>query len=381
VRLNGVCAVAVMAKAPRPGHLKTRLQGLLTAEEAAQVGAAFLADVTANVRAAAEAAPVHGYVAYALAGQEARFDGVVAPGSRLVLADGALGEAPGVEGFGRSLLHTVRTLLDTGYGAACVLNADSPTLPTAWLAGAARHLLAPGRRAVIGPADGGGYWAVRPGRPRRGPLPPGAGRCGAGPGGPVQAAAGGAVPGAVAALGPAYAAGVRRRGRGGLRLLRRAGVAGAGLPAGLCVGGGSWQWRRCVPAAPWGRARACAVLGGTGLRRPGAARTADARPGHRAAALANPALLQAMLARHPALFDWVAPDGGVVGYVRLRGSDGRGAEGVERFVLRMAEEAGVLLPAGVFRSDLVPLPPDRFRIGFGHAGVPPGLAAMEAALR
>jgi glycosyltransferase A (GT-A) superfamily protein (DUF2064 family) len=160
VRLDGVCAIAVMAKAPRPGHVKTRLQGLLTAEEAAQVGAAFLADVTANVRAAAEAAPVHGYVAYAPAGHEARFDGVVAPGSRLVLADGALGEAPGVEGFGRSLLHAVRTLLDMGYGAACVLNADSPTLPTAWLAGAARRLLIPGRRAVIGPADDGGYWLL-----------------------------------------------------------------------------------------------------------------------------------------------------------------------------------------------------------------------------
>ena len=149
-----------MAKAPRPGHVKTRLQCVLSPHEAAQVGAAFLGDVTANVLAAAEAAPVHGYVAYAPAGQEARFEGVVAPGSRLVLADGAEGDAPGVEGFGRSLLHAMRALLGMGYGAACVLNADSPTLPTAWLADAARRLLAPGRRAVIGPADDGGYWLL-----------------------------------------------------------------------------------------------------------------------------------------------------------------------------------------------------------------------------
>jgi len=47
-----------------------------------------------------------------------------------------------------------------GYGAACVLNADSPTLPTSWLAAAALRLLAPGRRAVIGPADDGGYWLL-----------------------------------------------------------------------------------------------------------------------------------------------------------------------------------------------------------------------------
>ncbi len=149
-----------MAKAPRPGRVKTRLQGLLTADEAAQMGAAFLCDVTANVQAAARIAPVHGYVAYAPAGEEARFDGLLAPGTRLVLADGAGGSAPGVEGFGRSLLHATRALLEAGYGAACVLSADSPTLPTAWLARAAERLLAPGRRAVLGPADDGGYWLL-----------------------------------------------------------------------------------------------------------------------------------------------------------------------------------------------------------------------------
>lgn len=149
-----------MAKAPRPGQVKTRLQGLLTAGEAAQMGAAFLSDVTANVQAAGRIAPIHGYVAYAPGGQEAHFDGLLAPGTRLTLADGAGGAATGVEGFGRSLLHAMRTLLGLGYGAACVLNADSPTLPTAWLARAAERLLVPGCRAVLGPADDGGYWLL-----------------------------------------------------------------------------------------------------------------------------------------------------------------------------------------------------------------------------
>jgi len=160
VRLDGVCAIAVMAKAPRPGQVKTRLHGVLTAEEASQLSAAFLRDATANVGAAAQLAPVHGYIAYAPAGEEARLDGLIAPGTRLVLADGTGGEAPGVEGFGRSLLHATRTLLGMGYGAACVLSADSPTVPTAWLARAAERLLAPGRRAVLGPADDGGYWLL-----------------------------------------------------------------------------------------------------------------------------------------------------------------------------------------------------------------------------
>lgn len=149
-----------MAKAPRPGQVKTRLHGVVTAEEASRLGAAFLRDATDNVGAAARIAPVHGYVAYAPAGEEARLDGLIAPGTRLILADGTDGEAPGVEGIGRSLLHATQTLLRMGYGAACLLSADSPTVPTAWLARAAERLLAPGRRAVLGSAEDGGYWLL-----------------------------------------------------------------------------------------------------------------------------------------------------------------------------------------------------------------------------
>lgn len=158
--LAGLCAIAVMAKAPRPGHVKTRLQTVLDPDEAAQLGAAFLRDVTGNLAAAARLAPIHAFVAFAPAGQEARFDGLLADGTRLVLADGAQGDAEGVEGFGRCLLDALRGLLARGYGAACVLNADGPTLPTALLVQAATRLLSPGRRAVLGPADDGGYWLL-----------------------------------------------------------------------------------------------------------------------------------------------------------------------------------------------------------------------------
>ncbi len=152
-----------MAKAPRPGHVKTRLQGLLTAEEAAAVGAAFLSDTTSNLAAAARDAPIHPYVAYAPAGQEARFDGLLAPGTRLILADGItppVPQAPGVDGFGRILLHATTALFALGYGAIALVSADSPTIPTAWLAQAAHRILAPGARAILGPADDGGYWLI-----------------------------------------------------------------------------------------------------------------------------------------------------------------------------------------------------------------------------
>ena len=54
VGLEAVCAIAVMAKAPRPGQVKTRLQTVLDAPEAAAISAAFLQDVTANIQAAAQ---------------------------------------------------------------------------------------------------------------------------------------------------------------------------------------------------------------------------------------------------------------------------------------------------------------------------------------
>ncbi len=153
------CAIAVMAKAPRAGHSKTRLSPPLLPDEARQMSAAFLRDITENIRLAADKADIVGYVAYAPAGMEGLFDGVLAVGTRLVLADGT-GEMPrGVDGFGRSLLHATRALFALGHSAVCVLNSDSPTLPTACLVEAA-DTLAAGSGVVLGAADDGGYYLL-----------------------------------------------------------------------------------------------------------------------------------------------------------------------------------------------------------------------------
>jgi uncharacterized protein len=150
-------AIAVMAKAPRPGRAKTRLLPLLAAEEAAGLARAFLADVTANLALAARTAPILPCVAYAPAGSEALFEGILAPGTRLVLADGAIEAPPDVTGFGTCLLHAIRALFAAGHRAACVLNADSPNLPTGLLTQAAEWLGEPGDHGVLGPAEDGGY--------------------------------------------------------------------------------------------------------------------------------------------------------------------------------------------------------------------------------
>jgi len=154
-----------MAKAPRAGRVKTRLCPPLSPDEATAMSAAFLRDITENIRAAAREAPIDGVIAYAPAGTADLFDGLLAEGTSLLLADGetALGRAvrDDVRGFGRSLLHAIDGLFAMGYAAAIVLNSDSPTLPTAMLCQAAIALLDGGtERCVLGPAEDGGYYLL-----------------------------------------------------------------------------------------------------------------------------------------------------------------------------------------------------------------------------
>ena len=57
----------------------------------------------------------------------------------------------------------------------------------------------------------------------------------------------------------------------------------------------------------------------------------------------------------------------------------KGSDGVEAFATALVEESGVLvLPSTIYTSQLGPTPQDRFRIGFGRAGMDEGLAALEA---
>jgi hypothetical protein len=158
--LQSACAMAVMAKAPRPGRAKTRLCPPLRPGQAAELSAAFLRDVTENIRLAARAAPIHGYIAYAPAGEEQYFDSHIADGTKLVLADGSPPMPCGVKGFGRSLLQAAQALFAGGHRAVCLVNSDSPTLPTSLLIEAACVLLRAGERVVLGPADDGGYYLL-----------------------------------------------------------------------------------------------------------------------------------------------------------------------------------------------------------------------------
>jgi rSAM/selenodomain-associated transferase 1 len=158
---NSTCAIAVMAKAPQPGRSKTRLCPPVRPEHAAWLSEGFLRDMFLNIERASGEAPIAGYAAYAPVECEALVREFLPADMSLVLADGTPPMPDGVEGFGRYLLHAIRSLFDLGHGAACVLNSDSPTLPTSCLVRAARTLLADGPdRVVLGPAEDGGYYLL-----------------------------------------------------------------------------------------------------------------------------------------------------------------------------------------------------------------------------
>jgi hypothetical protein len=128
-------------------------------EEAARLSACFLTDITANFLAAAKTVPVAGFIAYSPPGSEALFRDLVQPDIRLLPSRRI--------GLGHSLPDAAEDLLGAGYGGACLVNADSPTLPTSILIEAVEALRAPGDRVVLGPAFDGGYYLIGLKRPHR----------------------------------------------------------------------------------------------------------------------------------------------------------------------------------------------------------------------
>jgi len=151
-RVNAFCAIGVMAKAPRAGASKTRLVPPLEPEEAAALSAAFIRDIAANIEAAGREEDIAGYAVYT------PLDGAAALRAILPAKFDLL--APRGDGLGEHLHDSADQLIAMGHGAACLVNSDSPTLPTAILVEAVRRLRLPGERVVLGPAADGGYYLI-----------------------------------------------------------------------------------------------------------------------------------------------------------------------------------------------------------------------------
>ena len=149
---NNQCALAVMAKAPRPGKVKTRLAPPLTLDQSAALNICFLRDTTSNIASVAAQGNAAGIICYTPVGDEVAFDGLLPEGFSLIAQRG--------DGFGERLHCAATDLLACGFGAACLIDSDSPTLPQAALETAVAALAEPGDRVVLGGSDDGGYYLI-----------------------------------------------------------------------------------------------------------------------------------------------------------------------------------------------------------------------------
>ena len=149
---NGCCALAVMAKAPRPGKVKTRLAPPLTTDQACALNICFIRDTTENIHQVTEGSNSAGIVAYTPIGDEAAFEGLLPSGFHLLGQRG--------DGFGERLLHAAEDLFACGFSGVCLIDSDSPTMPQSALSQAVALLARAGDRVVLGGSDDGGYYLI-----------------------------------------------------------------------------------------------------------------------------------------------------------------------------------------------------------------------------
>jgi rSAM/selenodomain-associated transferase 1 len=149
---RGRCALAVMAKAPKAGHVKTRLSPPLNSHQAAALNIAFLRDTLACLKEVEATAVSTIVISYTPVGEEANFAGIVPDDVALIPQRG--------EGFGERLRYTAEDLFAAGFSAVCLIDSDSPTVPKGAYVEAVQSLLAREDCAVLGPSDDGGYYLL-----------------------------------------------------------------------------------------------------------------------------------------------------------------------------------------------------------------------------
>jgi rSAM/selenodomain-associated transferase 1 len=149
-------AVAIMAKAPRPGEVKTRLCPPLSKEEAAALYRCFLLDKIAQVNALQTAAPV---LSYGPSDAKALFDDFT-PGHFMLIPQVG-------NDLGARLFSTFDQLFRQGYMQVMAIDSDTPTLPNAYLEHALTLIAHPGIDVVLGPTEDGGYYLIGLRRPHR----------------------------------------------------------------------------------------------------------------------------------------------------------------------------------------------------------------------
>ncbi|MEP7013994.1 MAG: TIGR04282 family arsenosugar biosynthesis glycosyltransferase [Verrucomicrobiota bacterium] len=148
----GTCALGIMTKAPRAGEVKTRLVPPLSSNEAAEINACFLRDLSMSILQACNHAQAQGVGIYTPVGAEKSYESILPPEFVLIPQRGA--------GFGERIINATTDLFAVGFRSVCLINSDSPTVPSSSFAQAVIELAKPGDRVVLGPSDDGGYYLI-----------------------------------------------------------------------------------------------------------------------------------------------------------------------------------------------------------------------------
>jgi rSAM/selenodomain-associated transferase 1 len=147
---EGLCALAIMTKAPRAGQVKTRLTPPLTPEEAALLNVCFLRDTAAAIAQASSAA--RGIGCYTPIGSENVYREILPRDFALLPQRG--------DDFGERLFCATADLLSVGFDSVCLIDSDSPTVPPRIFCEAVNALTAPDDQIVLGPSKDGGYYLI-----------------------------------------------------------------------------------------------------------------------------------------------------------------------------------------------------------------------------
>jgi len=149
---QGLCALAVMTKAPRAGKVKTRLTPPLTPEEAAELNTCFLRDTAAAISSIVRGGNARGIAVYTPLGAEKEYGEILPADFALVTQRG--------DALGERLIFASEDLFSLGFKSVCLINSDSPTLPRQVFSQAAQILSNQEEAVVLGPSEDGGYYLI-----------------------------------------------------------------------------------------------------------------------------------------------------------------------------------------------------------------------------
>lgn len=146
--------LVIVAKAPVPGEVKTRLIPHFSPEEAADLYRCFLQD---RIKEIGKLKGIDLAVAFTPADAGDTFASISSNGFKLFAQKG--------EDLGQRLNNVFLAKFGQGYDAVSVIDSDTPDLPVSIVKQSFQSLISDRVDAVFGPCDDGGYYLVGMRRP------------------------------------------------------------------------------------------------------------------------------------------------------------------------------------------------------------------------